>query len=91
MYCVYILQCADTTLYTGSTNNLTKRLREHAGRKSGAHYTKIRRPVILVYRETLTTFAEARCREAEIKRLSRQEKKKLIQSTHGKEKGVVPG
>ena len=71
-YFVYILQCKDKTLYTGSTNNLEKRLKAHNELKSGAHYTKIRRPVKLVYSEILKSFGRAREREAEIKRLSKQ-------------------
>ncbi|MEK7612275.1 MAG: GIY-YIG nuclease family protein [Patescibacteria group bacterium] len=79
MYSVYILECADKTLYIGSTNDLKKRLKAHNGLKGGAHYTKIRRPVTLKYSENVRTFAKARSREAELKRLSREEKLKLIQ------------
>lgn len=73
-YFVYILKCADDTLYVGSTNDLEKRVYQHNNLKSGAHYTKIRRPVDLVYSENVRTYAEARKREAEIKRMSRSEK-----------------
>lgn len=79
MYFVYILQCADNTLYCGSTNDLQKRVRQHNNAKNGAHYTKIRRPVALVYSEQLETYAQVRAREAEIKRMSRDEKMNLIQ------------
>ncbi len=75
---VYILTCADGTLYAGSTNNLEKRLKEHNNSKHGAHYTKIRRPVTLAYSETVRTFSKARKREAEIKRMERSEKLALI-------------
>ena len=51
MYFTYILECADKTLYVGSTNDLEKRVYQHNNLKSGAHYTKIRRPVILKYSE----------------------------------------
>ena len=77
-YYVYILKCKDNTLYIGSTNNLEKRLHTHNNLKSGAHYTKIRRPNILVYNETLETYALARAREGELKTLTRQEKLSLI-------------
>ncbi len=73
-YFVYILKCADDTLYVGSTNDLEKRVHQHNNSKSGAHYTKIRRPVTLVYSENFYTYAKARAREAEIKRMSRTEK-----------------
>jgi putative endonuclease len=78
MYHVYILECADGTLYVGSTNNLEKRLREHNGLKSGAHYTKIRRPVVLRYSESAPTLSDARKREIEIKRFSREKKLALL-------------
>lgn len=78
MFTVYILECADTSLYIGSTNNLEKRIFQHNNSKSGAHYTKIRRPVILKYTETFTTLKEARTRESELKKLKREEKIKLI-------------
>lgn len=75
---VYILQCADQTLYVGSTTDLEKRLYAHNNLKSGAHYTKIRRPVMLKHSEICKTYAKARSREAELKRLSRAEKMKLF-------------
>lgn len=77
-YFVYILECADTTLYVGSTNDLEKRVHQHNNSKNGAHYTKIRRPVKLVYSEILKTYGESRAREAEIKRMKRGEKMDLI-------------
>ncbi len=77
----YILQCHDGTLYTGSTKNLTKRIQEHNGRKSGAKYTRARRPVTLVYKEEYEALSDARKRENEIKRMERQEKLLLIQSS----------
>lgn len=73
-YFVYILECADGTLYSGSTDNLEKRLHAHNNLKSGAHYTKIRRPVVLKYSESAEDFSAARAREAEFKRWSREEK-----------------
>ena len=75
---VYILECADKTLYVGCTNDLQKRLHQHNNLKSGAHYTKIRRPVGLVYSETFPNLKEARAREAEIKRMKREEKLILL-------------
>ncbi|MDR3558695.1 MAG: GIY-YIG nuclease family protein [Candidatus Pacebacteria bacterium] len=78
MFYAYILRCADGTLYAGCTNDLEKRLREHNHSKSGAHYTKIRRPVALAYKQAFRTLAKARAKEAEWKRLSRKEKLELI-------------
>ena len=77
---VYILKCADKTLYVGCTNDLEKRLHQHNNLKSGAHYTKIRRPVTLAYSETFSNLKEARAREAEIKRMKKAEKIELIQA-----------
>lgn len=78
---VYILECADKTLYVGCTNNLEKRLKEHNNSKGGAHYTKIRRPVILKYSEQFPTLAQARIREAALKRLPRDKKLVLMKNT----------
>ncbi len=79
-YFTYILECADKTLYVGSTNNLERRLKQHNESKQGAHYTKIRRPVKLVYTESFRTLRKARKREAEIKKRRRSEKVELIRA-----------
>ena len=73
----YLLRCADGTLYCGWTNDLNKRVAAH-NTGAGAKYTKARRPVELAYYETFATRQEAMRREAEIKRLMRQEKLALI-------------
>jgi putative endonuclease len=73
-YTTYILRCCDNSLYTGSTNDIEKRLHEHNNLKSWAHYTKIRRPVELIYSENFETLSEARKRECAIKQLSREQK-----------------
>lgn len=79
LYCVYILRCADSSLYIGSTNDLERRARQHNNSKSGAHYTKIRRPVTLEYVEFYSSYGEARAREALLKQLPRNTKLLLIQ------------
>jgi putative endonuclease len=84
MYYAYILRCSDDTLYVGCTNDLKKRAYQHNHAKSGAHYTKIRRPVVLVHSERFRTLARARAREAELKRLSRTEKLTVISIGHPK-------
>ena len=74
---VYIVKCADGSLYTGWTNDLEKRIAAHnAG--TGAKYTKSRRPVELVYFEAFKTKQEAMSREFSIKRLTRAEKLAII-------------
>lgn len=77
-YTVYILECSDKSLYTGCTNNLEKRIAEHNNGTMGAKYTRARRPVSVVFSEEYTTLAEGRKREAEIKRMTREEKLKLL-------------
>ena len=81
MYFVYVLECSDTTLYVGCTNDIKKRLKQHNGAKAGAHYTKIRRPVTLKYVERFRTLAKVRAREGELKRLTRAPKLALIQDS----------
>lgn len=78
MYHVYILQCADSTLYIGSTINVEKRLKEHNTSKRGAKYTSTRRPVKLVYSEVYETITEAMRREYEMKKWTRKRKLTLI-------------
>ncbi len=80
-YFVYILECADGSFYTGCTNNLGKRIKQHNESKEGAHYTKIRRPVALIHTELYLAVKEARGREAEIKRMNRDEKLNLIKNS----------
>ena len=75
----YILRCGDNSLYTGWTNHLNKRVADHnAGR--GAKYTKAHRPVELAYYEIFETKEEAMKRECAIKKLSRPQKERLIES-----------
>ncbi|HAE36506.1 MAG: GIY-YIG catalytic domain protein [Candidatus Nomurabacteria bacterium GW2011_GWF2_35_66] len=80
MYFTYILLCADKTLYVGSTNDLEKRLHKHNHLKSGAHYTKIRRPVELKYFERFRMYGKSRAREGELKKLTRNQKLELIKN-----------
>lgn len=75
---VYILECSDETLYIGSTTDIQRRLHEHNNAKNGAHYTKIRRPVVLKYSEQFGTLSEARSREAALKHLTRVQKLALF-------------
>lgn len=85
-YYVYILKCSDGSLYAGATQNLAKRLHEHNDLKSGAKYTKARRPVTLVYSQECDSFAHSRAREAEIKRMTRIDKLLLLKGHLGDEK-----
>lgn len=74
---VYILRCADGTLYTGWTNDLERRIAAHNAGK-GAKYTRSRLPVVLLYSEQCNTREEAMSREWHIKRMTREEKMTLI-------------
>lgn len=75
---VYMLKCADKTIYTGITNDLEKRVKAHNFESTGAKYTKARRPVVLVYKENNLTRSEALKREMILKKLSRLQKLDLI-------------
>lgn len=77
-YHVYILECADNTLYTGITNDLDKRVLAHNSSKTGAKYTRSRRPVVLRYSRRFNSKSEALKKEAALKNLTRQEKLALI-------------
>lgn len=74
---VYVVRCSDGSLYTGITNNLELRLNKHnAG--TGAHYTRTRRPVELLYKENNMNRSKALSREFAIKCLDKTAKEKLI-------------
>lgn len=80
-YVVYIVQCGDGTLYTGTTTDVVRRVRQHNGELTGgAAYTRSHRPVVLVYTEHMPSRAIAQQREARIKRLSHEEKVLLIKN-----------
>jgi len=76
---VYLLRCADGTLYTGWTFDVARRVRDHQQGR-GARYTRSRRPVELIYHERLPSRRAAMRREVEIKRMSRKRKLRLANS-----------
>ena len=76
---VYILRCADDSLYTGITNDLPRRLEQHnAG--TASRYTRSHLPVVLVYQESQANHSLALKRELAIKALSRKAKESLIRA-----------
>ena len=79
-YYVYIVECADTTYYSGYTTDLKTRMREHNYSKKAAKYTRSRRPIKLRYSEELGSKSDAMKREFELKKLTRSEKEILIQA-----------
>jgi putative endonuclease len=78
MYYLYILECADKTLYTGITVDLERRINEHNSSKLGAKYTRVRRPVKLVYSKRFKDRSRATKAEGKIKKLTRVEKLMLF-------------
>ena len=74
---VYIARCGDGTLYTGVTNDIPRRLKMHNDGK-GAHYTRARRPVALVYQENGMTRSQALARECAIKALPKKVKENIV-------------
>ncbi|MDG2395698.1 GIY-YIG nuclease family protein [Candidatus Thioglobus sp.] len=79
---VYLLKCANNSLYCGITNNLTRRLRQHNGEiQGGAKYTRANAPCELVYQESAKDRSCASKREYEIKHLDKNDKLLLIKST----------
>lgn len=74
---VYMVLCADGTLYTGITNNLSRRISQHNSAKAGARYTRGRQPVILVYQEGCPDRSIALKREAQLRKLSVRRKHDL--------------
>jgi len=76
---VYMVRCSDNSLYTGITIDIERRIDEHnSNNRLAAKYTRVRRPVSLVYSETLASKSEAAKRECAIKQLNKQEKEQLI-------------
>ena len=78
---VYVLRCADGTLYTGVAIDIARRLAQHNGAlANGARYTRTRRPVKLAYQESAASRSAACKREYAIKQLTRREKLALIKT-----------
>jgi putative endonuclease len=83
-WAVYLLKCADGTLYCGVTTDVTRRVREHNTAKIGAKYTRARRPVKLVHTERFATRATAQAREYAIKQLPRASKNALLKTARAR-------
>lgn len=77
-FVVYILRTCKNTLYTGQTNNLERRLKEHRDKKRGAKYTRSFDNFELVYQEEWRSRSGAMTREAEIKRMTKSQKENLV-------------
>lgn len=81
---LYIVECADNTLYTGITNDLNKRVKAHND-GTGAKYTRGRGPVVLRYAERCKDHSDALRKELQLKKLTREEKRKLCETANIKE------
>jgi len=79
---LYILGCSDGSFYTGVTTDIDRRLREHQEGKA-SRYTRIRRPIVLVYKEECGTRSQSLARECAVKSLSRRRKEELISGILG--------
>lgn len=77
---LYVVRCADGTLYTGVTTNLARRIHEHNATKRGAKYTKTRRPVELMWSKEFNNRSDAQSAEYNFKRLLHKEKWEIIKS-----------
>ena len=88
MYFVYMVKCSDNTLYTGITTDLQRRIQEHNTSKKGAKYTRLRRPVTLVYSEECQDRSSASKRESVIKKLKREDKLGMITKKYGEGNGI---
>lgn len=81
-YYVYMVKCANGAFYTGITNDLDRRLRQHNGDiPGGAKYTNANRPVVLVFSQKVSSKSQALTKEYELKQLSHQEKQLLAEKT----------
>ena len=80
MYYLYLVKCADKTLYTGITTDLIRRVKEHNSAKQGAKYTRSRRPAKLVFSKKFKSRVQALKIEAGIKQLTRQQKLNLLKT-----------
>lgn len=86
---VYMIRCKDSTLYTGISTDVEKRIATH-NHKKGAAYTRSRTPVTLVFKEGPMTESAARKCEAAIKKLTREEKRFFLEYRLGKKRPAKP-
>ena len=77
---LYVVRCCDSTLYTGVTTDLSRRVNEHNTSKRGAKYTKTRRPVDLMWSKEYNNRSEAQSAEYSFKKLSRKQKLDIIKN-----------
>lgn len=81
MWFVYILKCSDDTFYTWITTDLDRRVLEHNTSNKSAKYTRMRRPVELIYSKKVESKSEAAIEEYRIKQLTRKQKEEFIKES----------
>lgn len=87
MWQVYILLCSDNSFYTGISNNVPKRFKDHANGKGGA-YTRSHRPIKILYTEKCIDKSSALKRESQIKKWTRKKKESLVSGNCNLQKGT---
>jgi putative endonuclease len=80
LWYMYVVKCSDSTLYTGVTTDIIRRIDEHNYSKKGAKYTRSRRPVTLIYKEKFANRSEACRSEYAFKQLTRKQKLSHMQN-----------
>ena len=75
---VYMLRCADDSLYTGVTTDVERRVAEHNAKKSVTRYTRVRQPVSLTYFEKAESRSDACKRESQLKKLTKKQKEAIV-------------
>jgi putative endonuclease len=88
---VYLLRCADGSLYAGITTDVARRIAEHNSGRDGARYTRARRPVQLAWQQPVNSRSEASRCEYLLRRLSKAQKEALVAAGSGTAAGMVPG
>ena len=82
LWFVYMVRCADGSLYTGISTDVKRRVYEHNNTRRGAKYTRSRRPVYLAYSRRCRDKAEALVSEHGFKRMSKAEKEEFIKENY---------
>lgn len=83
---VYMVRCSDASLYSGVTTDVERRFKEHTESKKGSKYVRAKIPLRVVYTEPCTSRSEAQIREAQLKKMKKEEKEALVKSQEPKKK-----
>lgn len=83
---VYMVRCSDASLYSGVTTDVERRFKEHTESKKGSKYVRAKIPLRVVYTEPCASRSEAQIREAQLKKMKKEEKEALVKSQEPKKK-----